>query len=50
MRISQQTGERIIIGIFVAIVIFLLLSGGGYGGRGVDYQEGQDYSDDSGNN
>lgn len=38
---TQQTGERIIIGIVVAVVLYLLATGGGYGGRGVDYQEEQ---------
>lgn len=40
--ISQKTGERLIIGIVIAIVLYLLSTGGfGPGGRGVDYEEEQ---------
>lgn len=43
---SQKTGERLIIGLVIAVVIYLYSTGGGAGGgRTVDYEEGAGYED-----
>lgn len=48
MRISQRTGEIIIVVIIVLLNIWIYTSGGGHSGRGQDYYESQTDADNRG--